>query len=168
MATIAAINATVIGTAIGIQLFMSWSPQFRDRPSERCRRLAPWTISIDQMGPKPHGMQGVMPPVDRPCRARPADRSLVAEDRSAKGVRDRTGPKPRCSRDCSRDAPQHPGMSEYRTGRRSGIRPARRPGRRQDSTGQHTACAIWVPARNCWALPGAGQQADGCLVRACP
>jgi len=30
---------------------------------------------------------------DRPCRARPADRSLVAEDRSARGVRDRTGPK---------------------------------------------------------------------------
>jgi hypothetical protein len=26
---------------------------------------------------------------DRPCRARPADRSLVAEDRSAGGVRDR-------------------------------------------------------------------------------
>jgi hypothetical protein len=30
---------------------------------------------------------------DRPCRARPADRSLIAEDRSAGGVRDRTGPK---------------------------------------------------------------------------
>jgi hypothetical protein len=30
----------------------------------------------------------------RPCRARPADRSLVAEDRSAGGVRDRTGPEP--------------------------------------------------------------------------
>ena len=29
----------------------------------------------------------------RPCRARPADRSLVAEDRSAGGVRDRTGPE---------------------------------------------------------------------------
>jgi hypothetical protein len=29
----------------------------------------------------------------RPCRARPADRSLVAEDRSAEGVRDRTGPE---------------------------------------------------------------------------
>ena len=27
-----------------------------------------------------------------PCRARPADRSLVAEDRSAAGVRDQTGP----------------------------------------------------------------------------
>ena len=35
----------------------------------------------------------------RPCRARPADRSLVTEDRSAAGVRDRTGPEPRaCSR----------------------------------------------------------------------
>jgi parallel beta-helix repeat protein len=30
----------------------------------------------------------------RPCRARPADRSLVAEDRSAGGVRDRMGPEP--------------------------------------------------------------------------
>ena len=30
----------------------------------------------------------------RPCRARPADRSLVAEDRSAAGVRDRTEPEP--------------------------------------------------------------------------
>ena len=30
----------------------------------------------------------------RPCRARPADRSLVAEDRSARGVRDQTGPEP--------------------------------------------------------------------------
>jgi hypothetical protein len=30
---------------------------------------------------------------DRPCRARPADRSLVAEDRSAAGVRDPTGPE---------------------------------------------------------------------------
>ena len=29
---------------------------------------------------------------DRPCRARPTDRSLVAEDRSAGGVRDQTGP----------------------------------------------------------------------------
>jgi hypothetical protein len=29
---------------------------------------------------------------DRSCRARPADRSLVAEDRSAGGVRDQTGP----------------------------------------------------------------------------
>ena len=29
------------------------------------------------------------------CRARPADRSLVAEDRSATGVRDQTGPEPR-------------------------------------------------------------------------
>jgi hypothetical protein len=30
---------------------------------------------------------------DRPCRARPADRSLVAEDRSVGGVRDPTGPE---------------------------------------------------------------------------
>jgi hypothetical protein len=32
------------------------------------------------------------PGLHRPCRARPADRSLVAEDRSAEGVRDRTEP----------------------------------------------------------------------------
>jgi hypothetical protein len=32
------------------------------------------------------------PGFDRLCRARPADRSLVAEDRSAAGVRDQTGP----------------------------------------------------------------------------
>ena len=31
---------------------------------------------------------------DRPCRARPADRSLAAEDRSAGGVRDRMGAEP--------------------------------------------------------------------------
>jgi hypothetical protein len=49
---------------------------------------------------------------------------------------------PRCSRDCSRDAPRHPGMSQYRMGRRCGVYPARRPGRGQESTGQHTACAI--------------------------
>ena len=30
----------------------------------------------------------------RPYRARPAGRSLVAEDRSAAGVRDQTGPEP--------------------------------------------------------------------------
>ena len=35
---------------------------------------------------------------DRPCRARPADRSLAAEDRSATGVRDLTGPDPTPSR----------------------------------------------------------------------
>jgi hypothetical protein len=34
------------------------------------------------------------PRLHRPCRARPADRSLVAKDRSAGGVRDRTGPEP--------------------------------------------------------------------------
>jgi hypothetical protein len=31
---------------------------------------------------------------DRPCRARPADPLRVAEDRSAAGVHDRTGPNP--------------------------------------------------------------------------
>ena len=61
------------------------------------------------------------------CRARPADRSLVAEDWSAEGVRDRRDRPPRCSRGCSRDAPRHPGTSEYGTGRRFNILPARRP-----------------------------------------
>jgi hypothetical protein len=40
------------------------------------------------------GEQGGSPRRHRPCRARPADRTLVAEDRSAGGVRDRTGPEP--------------------------------------------------------------------------
>ena len=31
---------------------------------------------------------------DRSCRARPAGRSLVAEDRSAGGIRDQRGPEP--------------------------------------------------------------------------
>jgi hypothetical protein len=70
----------------------------------------------------------------------PADRSLVAENRSAGGVRDRTGP--RCSRDCSRDGSQHPGMSGYRTGQRGGICPASRAGSAQKNTSQHTTCAI--------------------------
>jgi hypothetical protein len=37
--------------------------------------------------------------------ARLADRSLVAEDRSAADVRDRTGPEPEPARACSRDRP---------------------------------------------------------------
>jgi hypothetical protein len=47
------------------------------------------------------------PTVDRPlpCPGRPI-RSLVAEDRIARGVRDQTGPNPRCSRSCSRDHPR--------------------------------------------------------------
>jgi hypothetical protein len=84
----------------------------------------------------------VGPGLHRPCRARPADRSLVAEDRSAGGVRDQTGSEARCSRNCSRDGPRNPGMSGYKMGRRGGIRPARRPGGGQESTGQHAAWAI--------------------------
>jgi hypothetical protein len=52
-----------------------------------------WTYAPDLRrvgGPKLYGMQGVKG-FDRPCRAPPADRSLVAEDRSASGVRDQTG-----------------------------------------------------------------------------
>jgi hypothetical protein len=79
---------------------------------------------------------------DRPAGHGKADRSLVAEDRTAQGVRDQTGPGPRCSRNCSRDAPRHLGMSQHRTRRRHGVRPAQMPERGQDSTSQHTACAI--------------------------
>jgi hypothetical protein len=78
---------------------------------------------------------------DRPCRGRPI-RSLVAEDRSAAGVRDRTGPEPRCSRDCSRDSPQEAGTTAYGVGPRFGIGPARRPDGGQKSISQHTAWAI--------------------------
>ena len=51
--------------------------------------------------PRLHGMQGV-----KGWIARLADRSLVAEDRSAADVRDRTGPEPQCSRDRSELARQ--------------------------------------------------------------
>jgi hypothetical protein len=44
---------------------------------------------------------------DRPCRARPADRSLVAEAIAASVLRDQD--RLPCSRDCSRDAPRHLG-----------------------------------------------------------
>jgi len=60
---------------------------------------APYTCSVTRVGevvhgdvtpPHINGMQGSR--LDRPCRARPADRSLVAEVRSAGGVRDQTRP----------------------------------------------------------------------------
>jgi hypothetical protein len=50
-------------------------------------------------------------------------RSLVAEDRSAAGVRDRT---PMLTRLLT-DLPRHPGMHRDRAGRRFGRRPAQRP-----------------------------------------
>ena len=68
----------------------------------------------------------------------PWSRRTGAPEASATG-RDRN---PRCSRDCSRDAPQRPGMRGYRAGRSDGIRPARWPGRAQERTRHHTACAI--------------------------
>jgi hypothetical protein len=78
----------------------------------------PLTSGVEQAETAWHeGGQGLY----RPCRARLADRSLVAEDRSAEASATR---RDRCSRDCSRDAPRHPGMSEYRMGRRYGVRPA--------------------------------------------
>jgi hypothetical protein len=47
----------------------------------------------------------------RPCRARPPDRSLVAEDRSAGGVRDQTGP------DTPGSSPCYPASASPRTPR---------------------------------------------------
>ena len=38
----------------------------------------------------------------QPCRARPTDRSLVAEDRSTEGLRDQTGPEPPVHGACTR------------------------------------------------------------------
>jgi hypothetical protein len=52
---------------------------------------------------------------NRPCRARPADRSLVAEDRSAGGVRDQTGPKDA--------AAPHSRLCQRRSGRRGRASP---------------------------------------------
>jgi hypothetical protein len=49
------------------------------------RRSPTWPIWLGSRGSVGRGLH-------RPCRARPADRSLVAEDRSAAGVRDRTEP----------------------------------------------------------------------------
>ena len=51
---------------------------------------------------------------NRPCRARPADRSLVAEDRSAGGVRDQTGPgRAQPGRGLpARDRPAAPGSAD--------------------------------------------------------
>ena len=73
--------------------------------------------------PKLHGMQGLMaliglavpgPPIGPwSPRTRAPQASATRRDRN-----------PRCSRDCSRDAPRHPGMNGYRMGRRSGVRPA--------------------------------------------
>jgi hypothetical protein len=68
----------------------------------------------------------------------PWSRRTGAPQASATG-RDRNS---RCSRDCSRDVPQLPGMRGYRMRRRCGARPACRPGRGQERTGQHTAWAI--------------------------
>jgi hypothetical protein len=55
---------------------------------------------------------------DRPCCARPADRSLVAEDRSAAGVRDRTGPEP-LGPCWVRGAPGHRGTSGQQRAQRA-------------------------------------------------
>jgi hypothetical protein len=47
--------------------------------------------------------------VGRAVPGRPL-RSLVAEDRSAAGVHDRTVPEPRCSRSCSQDLTRRTGI----------------------------------------------------------
>jgi hypothetical protein len=70
-------------------------------------------------------------------------RSLVAEDRSAAGVRDQTGPAPPMLTRLLTERAATPGMSEHRMGRRRGIRPAWRPSGAQERTGQQTACAIY-------------------------
>jgi hypothetical protein len=88
---------------------------------------------------------------DQPCCARPADRSLVAEDRSAAGVRDRTGPKAPMPTRLLTGRAATSGTSEYRTRRRCGIRPARRPGRGEESTGCCTAWATWQVPKGGWA-----------------
>jgi hypothetical protein len=63
----------------------TWPPTFRPRRS----------VVILRYGNEPIGRRCASPRAgevwDRPCRSRPADRSLVAEDRSARGVRDRDG-----------------------------------------------------------------------------
>jgi hypothetical protein len=51
------------------------------RPGQRVALVRVWSARSDSLGRH------------RPCRARPADRSRVAEDRSAEGVRGQTGPK---------------------------------------------------------------------------
>jgi hypothetical protein len=67
---------------------MTWSsgriiPLTRD-PADKQRPLFPGEVTR---------LDGFLQ--HRPCRASPAHRPLVAEDRSAGGVHDRTGPKPR-------------------------------------------------------------------------
>jgi hypothetical protein len=79
---------------------------------------------------------------DWPCRARPADRSWSRRTGAPKASATRRDRNPRCSQDCSRDRPRHPGMSGYRTRRRFGIQPAQRPGRGQERTGHDTTQAI--------------------------
>jgi hypothetical protein len=112
----------------------------------------PWASSVQLSGPfwpsmAGHGHQPIRSDteedtgsgLDRACRTAgrsgPWSRRTGAPEASATG-RDRN---PRCSRDCSRDGPRHPGMSGYRMGRRCDIRPAQRPGRGQKRTSQHTA-----------------------------
>jgi hypothetical protein len=60
-----------------------------------CRQQRPLLPLPNPLLPFVKDDQGGAPGRHRPCRTRPADRSLVAEDRSAGGVRDRTGPDTR-------------------------------------------------------------------------
>ena len=88
--------------------------------TESVRRTEP-SAEIDQIGQYPavplDASIGLAVP-GRPVG--PWSRRTGAPQASATG-RDRN---PRCSRDCSRDGPRYPGMSEYWMGRHSGVHPA--------------------------------------------
>jgi hypothetical protein len=75
----------------------TYSTEVQQRP-RRCMHLAEHRQRPDQhhdlRRPPPEYLACKRSRPGRPCRARPADRSLVAEDRSAAGVRDQTGPEP--------------------------------------------------------------------------
>jgi hypothetical protein len=68
--------------------------------------------------------------------------SLVAEDRSAGGVRDQTGPEPPMLTRLLTGRAVTPGMSEYRMGRPSASAQLEGLGGCQESIGQHLAWAI--------------------------
>ena len=84
-----------------------------------------------------YGMQGVKACIGLAVPGRPIgprSRRTGAPEASATG-RDRN---PRCSRDCSRDAPRHPGDERVQDGTTLRHPPARRPGGAQERTSKHT------------------------------
>ena len=97
------------------------------------RSLTPITVPRGQ--PRPQLDSHIGPQVhmacksrgqDRSCRARPPDRSLVAEDRSAEGVRDRTGPESAGSR-WVHEEPAGRGLQRARAVTRGAKEPQVRP-----------------------------------------